>query len=158
MDIYGKGLYYNDSVSVASQGRAQDIVTLTVGIPFLIVSLIFANKRSLRGKLLLTGALGYFLYTYMSYSFLAMYNNFFLIYIMMISDIQIKWHWMIWSSINNELERCVEWLLPHLSVYPSIYLGTQKKTTENLIHDNQFTSRNMNHGSPENKSGNLQLH
>jgi hypothetical protein len=85
VNIYGKGLYYNDSVSVASQGRAQDIVTLIVGIPFLIVSLISANKKSLRGKLLLTGALGYFLYTYMSYSFLAMYNNFFLIYIIIMS-------------------------------------------------------------------------
>jgi hypothetical protein len=39
--IYGKGLYYNDSVSAASQARAQDIVTLIVCVPLLIVSLIF---------------------------------------------------------------------------------------------------------------------
>jgi hypothetical protein len=83
--IYGKGLYYNDSVSMASQARAQDIVTLIIGIPLLIVSLIIANKNSLRGKLLLTGVLGYFLYTYTSYSFIAMYNKFFLIYVILMS-------------------------------------------------------------------------
>jgi len=83
--LYGKGVYYNDSVSGASQARAQDIVTLIIGIPLLILSLIFSNKKSLRGKLLLTGTLGYFLYTYTSYSFLAMYNKLFLIYVILMS-------------------------------------------------------------------------
>jgi hypothetical protein len=85
VNIYGKGLYYNDSVSMASQARAQDIITLIVCVPLLIMSLIFANKNSLRGKLLLTGVLGYFLYTYTSYSFLSMYNKFFLIYVVLMS-------------------------------------------------------------------------
>ena len=83
--LYGKGLYYNDSVSMASQARAQDIVTLIIGIPFLIISLILANRNSLRGRLLLTGTLGYFLYTYASYSFLVTYNRFFLIYVVLMS-------------------------------------------------------------------------
>jgi hypothetical protein len=83
--LYGKGLYYNDSISVASQAKAQDIVTLIIGVPLLIVSLILFNRDSLRGKLLLTGTLGYFLYTYVSYSFLAMYNKFFLIYVILMS-------------------------------------------------------------------------
>ena len=83
--LYGKGLYYNDSVSLASQARAQDIITLIVGIPFLIISLILSNKNSLKGKLLLTGTTGYFLYTYCSYSFLAFYNGFFLLYVVLMS-------------------------------------------------------------------------
>jgi len=85
VNIYGKGLYCNDSVSMAAQARAQDIVTLIICVPLLIVSLIFSNKNSLRGKLLLTGVLGYFLYTYASYSFILMYNNFFLIYVVIMS-------------------------------------------------------------------------
>jgi hypothetical protein len=83
--LYGKGLYYNDSISLASQARAQDIVTLVVGIPLLIISLYFTNKNSVQGKLLLTGTVGYFLYTYTSYSFLASYNAFFLIYVLLMS-------------------------------------------------------------------------
>ena len=85
VDLYGRGLYHNDSVSGASQIRAQDIVTLLVGIPLLTVSFILSNKKSLKGKLLLTGTMGYFLYTYTSYSFLVMYNKFFLMYVVLMS-------------------------------------------------------------------------
>lgn len=83
--IYGKGLYKNDSVSVAAQGIAQDIVTLVLGIPLLTVSLLLTRKGLLKGKLLLTGTLGYFLYTYISYTFLWMYNPLFLVYVILMS-------------------------------------------------------------------------
>lgn len=85
VSIYGKGLYRNDSVSVASQGIAQDIVTIIVGIPLLVASLYLARKGLLKGKLLLAGTLGYFLYTYTSYSFVWMYNSLFLIYVILMS-------------------------------------------------------------------------
>ena len=83
--IYGEGLYKNDSVSMASQGIAQDVVTVLMGIPLLLISLSIANKGLIKGKLLLTGTLGYFLYTYTSYSFLAMYNPMFIIYVILMS-------------------------------------------------------------------------
>lgn len=79
--LYGRGLYHNESISMAAQVRAQDMVTLFVAIPFLIYSLILSNKDSLKGRFFLTGTLGYFLYSYASYSFVAMYNNFFLIFV-----------------------------------------------------------------------------
>ena len=83
--IYGKGIYQNDSIALVSQGIPQDIVTLIVGVPLLLISLIFARKGLLKGRLLLTGTLGYFLYTYISYTFLLMYNSFFLIYVALMS-------------------------------------------------------------------------
>lgn len=83
--IYGKGLYQHDSVSMAAQAIAQDYVTLFLGIPLLLLSLYFSQKELLKGKLLLTGTLGYFLYTYASYSFLSMYNYMFLIYVLLMS-------------------------------------------------------------------------
>lgn len=85
VQIYGKGLYKNDSISLASQAVSQDIVTLFLGVPLLLVSLHLARKGSLKGKLLLAGTLGYFLYAYVSYSFLSMYNSFFLIYVLLMS-------------------------------------------------------------------------
>jgi hypothetical protein len=54
---------------------------LFVGIPFLITGTLLMRKSSLRGKMLQCGALGYMLYTYASYSFLSMYNRFFLLYV-----------------------------------------------------------------------------
>lgn len=85
VSIYGKGLYANDSVTVVAQGKAQDIVTLGLGIPLLLISIYLARKNSLKGRLLLAGTLAYFLYTYISYTFLWMYNRFFLVYVLIMS-------------------------------------------------------------------------
>lgn len=83
--IYGSGIYRNDSIAIAAQGRASDLVTLILGIPLLATSLYFAIKGSFKGRVILTGTLGYFLYTYMSYTFLWMYNIFFIIYVVLMS-------------------------------------------------------------------------
>lgn len=83
--LQGSGIYQNDSVSVAAQGIAQDVVTLVLGIPMLLISLVLARKGLLRGRLLLTGTIAYFLYAYISYSFLSMYNSLFLVYVMLMS-------------------------------------------------------------------------
>jgi hypothetical protein len=83
--LYGKGLYKNDSVSMASQAIAQDYVTLFLAIPLLLLSFYLSRKGHLKGQLLLTGTLGYFLYTYTSYSFLSMYNSMFLIFVTIMS-------------------------------------------------------------------------
>jgi hypothetical protein len=83
--LYGKGIYRNDSVSLAAQGIAQDVVTLVLGIPMLLISLVLARKNLLKGRLLLLGTVSYFLYAYISYSFLSMYNSLFLVYVMLMS-------------------------------------------------------------------------
>lgn len=83
--MQGDGLYRNDSVANASQEIAQDIVTLVVGLPLLLVSLVLFQKNLLRGKLLLSGTLAYFLYTYTSYVFGSTYNILFLVYVALFS-------------------------------------------------------------------------
>ncbi|MGG3468261.1 hypothetical protein ABES02_12360 [Neobacillus pocheonensis] len=83
--IYGRGLYQHDSAAMAAQAIAQDYVTLFLAIPLLLVSLYMTRKGKIRGKLLLAGTLGYFLYTYASYSFLSMYNSLFLVYVSLMS-------------------------------------------------------------------------
>jgi hypothetical protein len=85
VSIYGKGLYEHDSVSMAAQAIAQDYVTLFLGVPLLLLSFYLYRRGLLKGSLLLTGTLGYFLYTYASYSFLSMYNQLFLIYVALMS-------------------------------------------------------------------------
>lgn len=83
--LYGRGLYQHDSVSMASQAIAQDYVTLFLGVPLLLLALFLVRRGLMKGKLLLTGTLGYFLYTYASYSFLSMYNYLFLLYVLLMS-------------------------------------------------------------------------
>lgn len=83
--IQGRGLYQYETVSIAAQAIAQDVVTLVIGIPLLVISMILFKKGSLRGKLLLTGTLAYFLYTYTSFVFGAAYNILFLAYVSLFS-------------------------------------------------------------------------
>lgn len=82
--IYGTGIYKNESLSMASQVIAQDYIILILAIPALLVSMV-AAFRSSKGLMALAGTLGFFLYTYTSYSFTAMYNHLFLVYILLMS-------------------------------------------------------------------------
>ncbi len=85
VSLYGKGIYQRDSLSVAAQGLASDFITLVIAVPLLIGSVYFALRGSFRGQLFLTGTLAYFLYTYVSYTFLWMYNSLFLVYVMLMT-------------------------------------------------------------------------
>jgi hypothetical protein len=79
--INGHGLYFYDTVSTAAQMQGNDLITLIVGLPLLAIATWLAFRGSLRGRLLLSGTLGFFLYTYMSMSMLTAYNSLFLVYV-----------------------------------------------------------------------------
>jgi hypothetical protein len=78
-----QGLYWFDTVNMAAQMQGNDLITLVVGLPLLVISAWLAFRGSLRGRLLLIGTLGFFLYTYMSMSMLAAYNDLFLVYVIL---------------------------------------------------------------------------
>jgi hypothetical protein len=79
--INGHGLYYWDTLSAAAQMQTYDLITFVVGVPLLALGAWLAFRGSLRGQLLLTGTLGFFLYTYLSMCMLAAYNGLFLVYV-----------------------------------------------------------------------------
>ncbi|HET7115520.1 MAG TPA: hypothetical protein VFI29_03475, partial [Hanamia sp.] len=81
--IYGKGLYKDMSAEVAPQGIAQDYITLFIGVPLLLISLVIARKKSFRARFLLTGTVAYFLVTYLFYLVMGMYNEMFLAYVLL---------------------------------------------------------------------------
>jgi hypothetical protein len=85
VQIRGHGLYTFDTVNASSQEIGQDVVTLILGIPLLMAGAVLTRKGSLRGRLLLTGALGYFLYTYGAMSFLTAFNPLYLVYVALFS-------------------------------------------------------------------------
>jgi hypothetical protein len=83
--LYGRGLYRDDTVFKAGGFQGTDAVTLGIGIPLLVVCTLLYRRGSLRGGLLLTGTLGYFLYVYASLALGAAYNRLFLVYIVLFS-------------------------------------------------------------------------
>ena len=79
--LFWNGLYKNDTKSGAAQEAGNDLVTLVLSVPLLLVSAYFAAAGSLRGRLIWTGAIFYFLYTYSMMSFESAYNPLFLVYV-----------------------------------------------------------------------------
>lgn len=83
VQIYGKGIYHHMTSDVVIQGIAQDYITLLAGIPLLILSAINSFRASFRWQIVLSGTLGYFFVSYLFYLVMAMYNPFFLIYVIL---------------------------------------------------------------------------
>lgn len=85
VQVYGQGLYQYDSQLGAVGNKVGDAVILALSIPVLIVAIVLYRRGSLRGGLLLSGAMAYFLYVYGSLAFGAAYNTLFLVYIALFS-------------------------------------------------------------------------
>lgn len=83
--INARGLYYWDTVSSAAQMQANDVVTLFLALPLLGISFFMALRGSLKGKLLLSGTLGFILYTYITMCFGAAFNRLFIVYVALFS-------------------------------------------------------------------------
>jgi hypothetical protein len=72
---------YRDFPDLVAQAKGQDIVSLVVVLPILIITAILAGRGSLRAHLCWLGGLVYLVYTYISFTFAIQYNHLFLIYI-----------------------------------------------------------------------------
>ena len=80
VEMYGEGMYRNDSLFVGALFRGTDAISLFVSLPLLLVGYLLSLRGSLRGNLLLIGALMYFLYIGVTYAFSAIFNSLFLVY------------------------------------------------------------------------------
>jgi hypothetical protein len=81
VEMYGQGIYRNDAAFRAPIFRGTDAITLFVCVPILLFAVVLYGRGSLRGGILLTSMLFYFLYNSASLAFGAAYNNLLLIYI-----------------------------------------------------------------------------
>jgi hypothetical protein len=75
-----RGLY-RDNLFVSSAWKGNDLVTLVVAVPILVVALVFAARGPGRAQLVWVGILDYMLYNYAFYLFAAAFNWFFLLYV-----------------------------------------------------------------------------
>lgn len=78
--VFDPGTYAQDEPFFATQGIAQDFISLFVTIPVMLISFVFALRGSIRARLVWLGMLGYTLYSYILYAFFVSFNSMFLIY------------------------------------------------------------------------------
>jgi hypothetical protein len=72
---------YRDAPVNAAQAVGQDLITLLVALPALVISATLALRGSMRGHLVWLGALGYLVYTYLTYALAIEFNPLFLVYV-----------------------------------------------------------------------------
>lgn len=80
VELYGQGVYHNDTRLIASGFQGADAIAVFIGLPLLIGSFIVSRSGSLRAKLFLAGMVSYFLYMGVSLTFSAAFNQLFLVY------------------------------------------------------------------------------
>ena len=86
VQIYGKGVYSYMSAELAPQGIAQDLITLFLALPVLLISLVYSLKGSVRGKLVYTGVTSYLFVTYLFYLAMGTYSYLFLVYVILLGS------------------------------------------------------------------------
>jgi len=72
---------YRDTTSFMAQAVGQDLVTLAVALPALIISAILAGRESQRAWLIWLGVLVYLVYLYAIAAFNVRFNPLFLVYV-----------------------------------------------------------------------------
>lgn len=85
VQMFGHGIYRYDTLFQGPINRGNDVVTLALGIPLLIACIILYWCGSLRGRLLLTGILASFAYSYANMALGAAYNSLYLVYVALFS-------------------------------------------------------------------------
>lgn len=80
VEIYGRGIYQNDTLFTATGFRGADAIVVFLGLPLLAYSFWRYRQGSLKGAILLAGMLTYFMYIGASLTFSAAFNSLFLVY------------------------------------------------------------------------------
>lgn len=80
VEMFGRGLYQNDSLFTGAAFRGTDVVTLLVGLPLLLLGYWRYRRGGQNGRIVMIGALLYFLYNGASMTFAATFNSLFLAY------------------------------------------------------------------------------
>ncbi|MEQ8673571.1 MAG: hypothetical protein RLP44_05660 [Aggregatilineales bacterium] len=75
---------YKNSESLAAQGQAQDLVTLIVALPALLLSTWYVAHESIRGRIVWLGTMTYLAYTYAISAFQVEFNQLFLFYVLIL--------------------------------------------------------------------------
>jgi hypothetical protein len=96
------GDLYRDNIFVTSLWGGNDLVTLVVAVPMLVVALILSMRGSQRAQLVWLAMLNYMLYNYAFYLFAAAFNWFFLIYVALFT---LSMFALIFGLVNTDVNR-----------------------------------------------------
>jgi hypothetical protein len=82
--LFWEGLY-RDNILVTAAFRSNDLITLVVAVPGLLIALLTARRGSARAWLIGMGLMAYMLYNYVFYLYGAAFNRLFLVYVALVA-------------------------------------------------------------------------
>lgn len=103
---------YRDNMFVTSAWMGNDVITLFLAVPILVMAMIFSKHGSLKAQLVWMGTLDYMLYNYAFYLFGSVFNWFFLLYVALLG---LSIFALIFGLIHldlNEINRHVHERMP----------------------------------------------
>jgi hypothetical protein len=103
--------------------QANDLVLLEIGLPVLTISFWMAMRGSLQGRMLLTGTLGFILYTYIAMCFGVAFNQHFLVYVALFSLSLFAFILGVMSFDLKTLSANFTKKLPHRSVAALLFFA-----------------------------------
>ncbi len=77
--------FYRDSASYVAQARGQDLISLFIALPMMIVASWLSGRGSTAARLVWFGGLAYLLYTYIFFAFDMRFNSLFLVYVALVA-------------------------------------------------------------------------
>jgi len=80
VEMYGRGMYRNDSLLAGAGFRGTDAVTLFIVVPLTLAVYVMTLRGSLKAQIVMIPVLFYFLYNGVSMTFAATFNSLFLFY------------------------------------------------------------------------------
>jgi hypothetical protein len=104
--LHGIGLYRHMAWDTAVQGIAQDWITAVVACPLLMLSLILLRRQPRRARVLVAGTLLYFLLTYLFYLTMASFNEFYLIYTLLLG---LSLYAFLFTVLNFPTIKIIHW-------------------------------------------------
>lgn len=130
---------YRDNPLVTAAFRGNDLVTLVLVVPLLIISLVWARNGSKRAQLIWLGSLGYMLYNYVFYMYGTAYNKAFLGYIALVA---LSIYALILSLSKVEVTEIIREFSPKtpvrwvsgLMLFFVAFMGVMKEITESVAY------------------------
>lgn len=83
--VFISGLY-RDTPNLVAQAVGQDLVSLVVALPTLVIGAFLTSRGSQRARLVWLGGLIYTVYTYVGYAFDVRFNSLFLVYVALLGS------------------------------------------------------------------------
>ncbi len=93
------GDLYRDNASIKAAWYGNDLVTLFVAVPLMVISLLLSMRGSQRAQLIWMGTLWYMVYNYIFYLYAAAFNKFFLLYVVLFT---LSTYALIFAMMNAD--------------------------------------------------------